>query len=1005
MGKSRYVEKRQLSSKRSQFISGVLSLVLCFSMVPFAYAEDEVDVRDCWYDIHDKGGYEVASWVSAATIPPSVSEIDWQHLQPGVDYKDKSMILTFAPKLSLSLARDYISRQGWTEDKLIAWNEDAGWKCMSVTIADSQSLQEEMTSACALWWVWYAELNHISACPIDEEVSDLPDESIEAPSRQWPFDNQDTNLINPFENYSEKELYLAFEPDVSLEAALDTVFSMEGWSVGYYQGTAYSESSWFYDHELLVTIPSGMTVIDAKKIAKQQAGIADVELVYYLTTGPVYEEKPNIVITFDAGVDYNQVKKAILGLGWPYGDATKLADTGQLRVEAFYPKNLASELAISKAYSLEGVVHVELIEPSGSGGEDGSQSPSEGDDSSGINIGDQWYLDYLGIVDAWNQAQCNGTVSVAVLDTGVWAVPDLQANLDLDNAWDAVSESPLSADPIHPHGTWVAGAISAQADDGQGVSGVSHNAKIVPVNIASSVKDGVASATDDDIACAINHVVESDSIDNLRVINMSFGCPGEVKGSLQTAINHAADENISIVCSAGDENTDAAYKPSDSDNVIGVITTKITERWIDPSDQSKGSCYGPAKDIAAPGYCIKTVSTDMDTYGIAYCTGTSFSAPLVSGVLALMYAANPNLTAADAEYYLENTATDLGEPGFDNEFANGLVNAKAAVLSVASEDALFTRLAGDYAVNTMDAIVSEGFLDGVYEGATGSDTVIVATMDSYYDALTAASLAGVKNCPILLTDPETLSPETASLIGRLGASKAYIVGGPSAVSPSVERQVSDLSGVNEVERLWGDYARDTAMAIYREGTREGAWGDTAIVCTVNSYLDGLAASSYSFAKGAPIFLVNSDLVLENDALSAIASGGFKKVIVMGGTSAVSSAIGTQLFGVVNNISRMAGDDAYETARLFANRCLEDGMQMNGAAVTTAQSYYDALCAGPLCGRANAPILYADEEYTESAEAFFTTYAPFFNRGYVLGGYSAVPKSVVQELKAAVAAAL
>ncbi len=281
----------------------------------------------------------------------------------------------------------------------------------------------------------------------------------------------------------------------------------------------------------------------------------------------------------------------------------------------------------------------------------------------------------------------------------------------------------------------------------------------------------------------------------------------------------------------------------------------------------------------------------------------------------------------------------------------------------------------------------------------------MATMDSYYDALTAASLAGIKNCPILLTDPESLSPETASLIGRLGASKAYIVGGPSAVSPDVEQQVSNLSGVNEVERLWGDYARDTAMAIYREGTRESAWGDTAIVCTVNSYLDGLAASPYSFAKGAPIFLVNSDLVLENDALSAIASGGFKKVIVMGGTSAVSSAIGTQLFGVVNNISRMAGDDAYETARLFANRCLEDGMQMNGAAVTTAQSYYDALCAGSLCGRANAPILYADEEYIESAETFFTTYAPFINRGYVLGGYSAVPKSVVQELKAAIAAAL
>lgn len=321
MGKNRYVKKRRLSSKRSRFISGVLSFVLCFSMVPLAYAEDEADVRDCLYDIHDKGDYEVASWVSAATIPPSVSEIDWQHLQPGVDYKDKSMILTFAPNLSLSLARYYIGRQGWTEDKLIVWNEDAGWKCMSVTIADSQSLQEEMTSACALWWVWYSELNRISACPIDGEVSDLPDESIEAPSRQWPFDNQDTNLINPFEDYSEKELYLVFDSDVSLEEALDTVFSMEGWSVGSYLGVSIDDTCWYDSHELLVSIPVNMTVIEAMKIAKQQEGIADTRLVYFASSGPVYQVKPNIAVTFDGKAASGQAEYRVYSLGWQLSGA------------------------------------------------------------------------------------------------------------------------------------------------------------------------------------------------------------------------------------------------------------------------------------------------------------------------------------------------------------------------------------------------------------------------------------------------------------------------------------------------------------------------------------------------------------------------------------------------------------------------------------------------------------------------------------------------------------
>lgn len=987
---------RKAKSKALQGMSVLLSLALCFSMVPFgrAYAT-EAEEDDAFAD--------AADWVTNVELPASYEEIDWDSLQPGVDYEPGTLILTFMPNTSLVMAKAFIKARGWEEKETIAWDEDAKWKCMVVTVPASQSLKDAMPLAAGSGFVWYAELSHISGCPVDEEITDVPNDPIETTTPQWPYSKSDIQHSNPFEDYSERELYLEFDSGVNLDQAMDIVFSLEGWSVGSYLGGWTDDKSWHDSHELLVSIPVNMTVIEAMKIAKHQEGIINVRLVYYDTTGPVYQVDPNIAVTFDGKAASGQAEYRVFSLGWQLSGVQESIDRDWVKVEARYPESLSGDEAVREAYTLEGVTNVELVESSVS-------FDDEGDGNQTLSYADQWYLDYLGITDAWDYTRCEGSVSVAVLDSGVWATPDLRANFDMDNAWNAVTGSSTMGDPMHPHGTWVAGVISAEAGDGQGISGVSYNAKIVPVNVVYEVETDSAGnfrakTTDQILTEAITHVVDSREENNVRVINISYGKLGAAAGCLQTAINYAVENDISVVCSAGNNNTDALYTPSDLDNVISVIATTTNERWVDPINQNIGSGYGSAKDIAAPGYCVKTVSPDTNKHGMSFCTGTSLSAPIVSGVLALMYAADPSLTAEEAEYYLESTATDLGEPGFDDEFANGLVNAKSAVLAVASEDALFERLAGDYVVNTMDEIVSKGFLSDTYADKTGSDTVIVATMDAYYDALTAAGLAGIKDCPILLTNPSSLTDETAQLIRELGATKAYVVGGTAAVSENVEQQIAEIPGVNEVERLWGENARYTALAIYEEGARESVWGDTAIVCTYTSFLDGLAASPYAYAKNAPIFMVNTDLVLDSESAAAIANGGFKKVIVMGGTSAVSSAIGTQLYSLVNNISRMAGSNAYETARLFADRCLQDGMGVTGTAITTAQSYYDALCAGPLCGRANAPILYANEGYTDSAKTFLTTYAPFFEKGYVLGGYSAVPVSVPRELKTAVAMAL
>ncbi|RJP30411.1 MAG: hypothetical protein C4547_16780 [Phycisphaerales bacterium] len=82
-------------------------------------------------------------------------------------------------------------------------------------------------------------------------------------------------------------------------------------------------------------------------------------------------------------------------------------------------------------------------------------------------------------------------------------------------------------------------------------------------------------------------------------------------------------------------------------------------------------------DIAAPGVNVRSCTQDGD-YRIL--TGTSMSTPHISGVLALVYSANPDLTSDEAKQIIYDTATDKGDPGEDNSYGWGLVNAYDAVI-------------------------------------------------------------------------------------------------------------------------------------------------------------------------------------------------------------------------------------------------------------------------------------------------------------------------------------
>ena len=304
------------------------------------------------------------------------------------------------------------------------------------------------------------------------------------------------------------------------------------------------------------------------------------------------------------------------------------------------------------------------------------------------------------------------------------------------------------------------------------------------------------------------------------------------------------------------------------------------------------------------------------------------------------------------------------------------------------------RLAGDTALDTMTSITKQGFKKGT------CDTVIVATMNGYWDALTASALAGINGCPILLTDGGYLSAQTSSEITRLGATKVYVTGGTAAISKSVETSLSKISGVKSVKRLAGDIAVNTALEVYKEG--KGSWSKTAIVATSETFQDALSASPYSYAKKAPIFLANASThKLDPQVLSAVKQGGFNRVVIVGGTAALSSEIeNEQLKGIA--CKRLAGSTAYETSGAIASWCLTQGMEAYEVGIATGASYYDALAGAALCGKNNAALILVADENRSTIDGFMSKHSTTITKAYVFGGPAAISAGTYKAIQSKLA---
>lgn len=282
--------------------------------------------------------------------------------------------------------------------------------------------------------------------------------------------------------------------------------------------------------------------------------------------------------------------------------------------------------------------------------------------------GSQVNLPQVGWESAFNQC-C--TVSappsgapVAVLDTGVDSDAD-----DLDQPGRVpICRSYIGGDcrqDDEGHGTAVASVIAADTDDGVGIAGISPNSPIYGYQVC------------DPFGCPVSAIVGAivDAVDDgADVINMSLGGPFFTFAEMN-AVRYAFSRGVLVVASAGNDgmpwtNYPAGYR--DALSVAAVITGTNTGADF--------SSFGPTVDLTAPGTDIVLpfdVREGSDDY--AGLSGTSFSAPHVSGVAALLRSANPSMPVEEVRGRLLTAATDIGAPGWDQHHGFGLLNAPAAL--------------------------------------------------------------------------------------------------------------------------------------------------------------------------------------------------------------------------------------------------------------------------------------------------------------------------------------
>ena len=276
----------------------------------------------------------------------------------------------------------------------------------------------------------------------------------------------------------------------------------------------------------------------------------------------------------------------------------------------------------------------------------------------------QWNLKAIGMEEAWRSGLTGKGVTVAIVDSGL---SDMTGDIDKSRVLPGKNcVGGTGVDDTLGHGTFVAGVIGATKDNGVGIAGTAPGVTIVPIKCYATDETDFAAQ-----AAGIYAAVDEYHCD---ILNISAGDP-EIVPEVEAAIRHALDEGVIVVAAAGNSGDTQLLYPASYDGVISVSNVG-RDLMLSATSNKNDHVW-----VTAPGREIISLGRLPGTVKMS--SGTSFSAPAVAGVAALLKEAFPQMTPADFKEILKVSSKDLGRTGYDIYYGWGLVQAPDAIRAAA----------------------------------------------------------------------------------------------------------------------------------------------------------------------------------------------------------------------------------------------------------------------------------------------------------------------------------
>lgn len=292
-----------------------------------------------------------------------------------------------------------------------------------------------------------------------------------------------------------------------------------------------------------------------------------------------------------------------------------------------------------------------------------------------------------------------------------------------------------------------------------------------------------------------------------------------------------------------------------------------------------------------------------------------------------------------------STATDIGIGVTTNASGRFYYTQNFARYSSAppTPPGAVSRIAGSDRYATSALISSRSFPGGAH-------TVYIASGADFPDALSAASLAGAANGPLLLVQRTGVPAAVMTELRRLKPDRIVVAGGPGVVSDAVHTTLRTVAPT--VDRRFGAdrYATSRALALDAYRTRGAS---VVYLATGSEFADALAAGPAAASVDAPVVLVpGSGSEIDDATLALLRTLGTTRVVIVGGTGAVSGGLESSLRTAGFSLTRYAGADRYATASLIAAAHFSNSA---GSYLATGTGFADALSGGAAAGALGAPL--------------------------------------------------